>query len=338
MNVPRSATSLSFKGPGFSTGRAGKLLFLLKSTLFFLFFASYGSSAIFAQRYSPVASSWLNLESTHPLGQSLTSADGSLIPGGTTDSGFFKHLSVKEGDEIKACLVATSTTGVSGLMVRDSADPSAPFVFGGIDATGNRVMYWRHLAGGPIQEITFPSAPSGNKWLRLLVGTDTVYFYDAAQIATAKPGTWSFRGAVKIDLNDADEPTEGSDLGGLFVSGVGTSFSDLFKTSRLIWSERTTRVEDLTETFSGWADYPPEEQFTDSTADLLARTATGAGNFVEFPLDLLKTQTASQPQQIHGVYELFVHAVAGTGMPLCVQVVRDGNVQSTDYLKGSSSI
>ena len=140
------------------------------------------SSPLLAQRYVPAAGEWATspgpLASGSVSGGTLT-ASGSLAEGGTSDSGFFLHRPAGEGDDFRICLGSHATTGVSGLMVRDSADPDAAFAFLGLDPSGEAVLLFRQRAGESIASISF-GPPRSHPWLRLLVGRGAVYAYDAA--------------------------------------------------------------------------------------------------------------------------------------------------------------
>ncbi len=83
-------------------------------------------------------------------------------------SGMFPRRSVGEGDEVRACIATRSSTGVAGVMVRDSEAPSSPFVFAGIDASAIR---WSFTATAP----AIPSSISNTERRGMIDGSASLW-------------------------------------------------------------------------------------------------------------------------------------------------------------------
>lgn len=275
-----------------------------------------------AQRLIPAAGGWsIPSPGTHPLASGTrnggtVAATGSLSEGGTTDRGYFLRRTVGEGDEIRVAVGSFSTTGVTGAMVRESEDSSSPFVFAGINASGEAVVLYRHRAGDPVKRIAYGTA-GANRWFRLVVGRDTVYAYNAAIASDARPGSWLFLGAIRIDLPAAGFQQRRSDVGGLFVSQGSATFSDLYQTEALFWNEPT-----FTTTASGvvqnladsWTSPEPVAGSGAIGTQLLRRSGPRGSATVDLPIT---TPTA-------GEYLVFLHCLAGNAIEMQAALVVNG--------------
>ena len=119
-----------------------------------LFLGIVGINPLPAQEgFSPVVSSWEELDSSDPLAQgefpsggigNALKGDGNLLQAGNaTDSGKFLYREIGEGKELQAFIAApvengTQGQGSAGIMVRDSlADDSAFFFLGRKRSRGN---------------------------------------------------------------------------------------------------------------------------------------------------------------------------------------------------------
>lgn len=284
-----------------------------------------------AQRFIPASGQWSVITETppHPLAQGSTTIvpanqSGTLSAGSPEpaiplgDRGRFLHRPAGEGDDFRIRLGTATTTGVFGLMVRDKADPGSAFVLVGHNASNETVLVYRQRAGENVVVVPF-DPPRAQAWLRVLVGRDTVYVADAAEVVPGTPGSWQFIAAVKIELTGGEPWERRSDLGGVFLSDGSATYSDLFQTEHLYWSERTTKTNSAIQSPPGsWASVAPSAvQFTDS-ATLLSRNNAGSAAYVDFPLDI----------KVASYYRLFVHAVAGNQSPIRAALVLNG-VQQT---------
>gem|GEM_PF-5812613 len=242
-------------------------------------------------------------------------ATGSLNDGAITDSGFFRHRSVGEGDDIRVCLASVSATGISGAMIRDSDAPDSAFVFAGSDGTGKTIVRYRHKRGAPAQSIDF--GPVGaSPWFRLVVGRDTVYAYAAGSLSSATPGAWSYLTAVKIELTGVEPSTRRSDLGGLFVSRGPAIVADVYQSEHLLWSERTTRITTAVPT-GAWTATQPTPAQTSESSSLLSLVGSGTPadvNFVDFPIQV----------RAPGTYRFFVHIPSGNPASIRAALVVGG--------------
>lgn len=294
-----------------------------------------------AQRHIP-ASGWTNAEA--PLGSgtlhsssgtATIEASGAIGEGLAGDSGFFRSIPVGEGDEIRALLGHTSTTGHSGLMIRDTNDPDAAFVFGGIGPDGKLTLIYRHEAGSPAKTLGDLGTAGSLTWLRLVVGTDTVYFYKAPHVSTAKPGSWTFVAAVDVDLDvENEDPVDfgknrRQDYGGLFVSNSNdnpattpvnerTLFSDLYRTEPPLWVEHTIKVDELPiDSFPAWERVGVGDGQRAVSSELRAITPSGSGAYIDLPvrfgrrpLDGVPATPTTTGVEV-GRYDVFAHVVAG---------------------------
>lgn len=287
---------------------------------------------VFAQRFIPAEADWATPVGNSPLSSgtrtgALIDANGALLPGAQADGGFFLQREAGEGDEFRVYLGGAPTqpgsvASMAGLMVRDSLDADSPFVFAGIESPGTTVVLYRHRKGDAVKRIAFQETGS-NRWIRLVLGRDTVYAYDAGSAGDALAGTWNFLGAFRVDLPGGDFQTRRTDFGGLFVSGGSATFTDLQQTETLFWTEptATTATPGVTQAPVGsWISTPADPGSGSLSAEVLKRSGVRPSATVDFPI----TVPAA------GGYYFYVHCLTGNGDPLRAALVVNGNQSSFD--------
>jgi hypothetical protein len=275
---------------------------------------------VMSQRFIPGAGEW-TVAASGPLASGgavggQINATGSLTTGATSDQGCFLRRSVGEGDEVRACIATRSSTGVAGVMVRDSEAPSSPFVFAGIDASGDTVVFYRHRAGDPVKYLEYGAA-GNDRWFRLVVGRDTVYAFIASAATEALPGAWEFLGAFRIDLPATTFQTRRSDLGGFFVDQGTATFSDLVQTEALFWNEPTTTTTAagvLQQPLASWTARSPALGSGALGATVLWRNGARGSATVDLPIT---TPTA-------GEYYVYLHCLAGNPLQMRAALVVGG--------------
>lgn len=299
-------------------------------TVLLFFVVALLVSTASAQRVAPPLAEWASPAAGNALAAgSLTIATGtatamanptsSLNDGALSDSGFFRHRAVGEGDDIRVCLTSVSATGISGAMVRDSDAGDAPFVFAGSDGAGTTVVRYRHRRGAVTQSISF-GASGPNPWFRLVVGRDTIYAYSAASVSTATPESWSYLTAVKVQLSGLEPASRRNDLGGFFVSRGTATFTDLSQSEHLLWSERTTSIAAALPT-GAWTVAQPSPAQTSESPSLLSLVGSGAPadlNYVDFPIQV----------RAPGTYRFLLHVPAGNPASIRAVLVVGGVAQT----------
>lgn len=287
------------------------------------FFLNTLESAV-AQRLIPAAAEWHHFaasynkwfpQNNHPLGLgsinggTLNASNGTLQENSTTDSGILYYSWFEEGDELQITVETASNTGVSGAMIRDSENADAPFAFVGLNQSSDTVVMIRRQPGAPVEFYNY-GASGIRRSFRIVVGTSTVYIYDAESCFDPESGhdNWSLIGAFELNLTEYD-------VGGPFVSDGSATFSEIIRTRQFIWSERTGATNNSISTPPNvWTSQQPSvSQFPVSDL-LLSHPIDTSGDTLEIPISIA----------VSGTQQIFLHSVSGNASEFEAEVLLDG--------------
>jgi hypothetical protein len=296
-----------------------------------------GTKTAKTQVVNPPLASWISPGQSHPLGkgslsgttlQSTNPGSLALNAGQIADNGFFLHQETNAGRELIARVSATTTppsTGTFGLMVRDSLEADAPFLFLGRKANGELVIYLRQKKGAPTAVVPLANQAGSpimdHLDLRLLVGGSTVYAFssDARFVSYDTNANWHFLAAYSL-------PLDGADYGGAYIDVGLAALSELHHTAPDIWSESTTTADQLniSET-SLWSRIPVSDLPTGAapvSKKILRRPLSPTGGTTE-PLSIPITAYSS------GDYHPIFHCANSSSAPVSVEIVKGTNIIAT---------
>lgn len=265
--------------------------------------------------------------SGHPLGQGdhssnttdpdITATGGDLSVGATSDSGYFYHKAVGEGDDLRLRITSSQSSGVGGLMVRNDGSANAAFVFLGRKASSEAdeiVIRFRKMAGDPIEERVIEATPF-RSWFRIVIGRDRVYLYEAGNVNAHHPGTWSPLGMLPIDLSGGEPWEIKNDLAGIFLEDGEMDYGTLIQTSDLIWKELESDLTNA-EVTGGWTTVSPSGGQESISGQLVSHPVQSSTprSYVAFEM------TTSTPSD----YEAYLHLPSGNPTELTAEIWQAG--------------